>query len=159
AHGHIISSFGFHQKAFDPSASAYRHPGRPSMASLPPPSRSSHPVAAEARLRRCRSQESAGLVSNLGRVELSHAPEPPSHPHHFERKEPDMSARPSPGAGRFSIRWGCFILFTALLLGGALKPGAAQVPAPVSFLPPITYDRPIAVPLKGADGVPLLTAD
>jgi hypothetical protein len=53
----------------------------------------------------------------------------------------------------------CLSLLAALLLGLAARPGETQTPAPISFLSPITYDRPVAYPLAGAEGVPLLTAD
>lgn len=69
-----------------------------------------------------------------------------------------MSARQCPEAGRPSLRGGCLLLLTALWLGGASRAGAVQQ-APVSFLPPITYDQPVPVALERVIGNPLLAAD
>lgn len=49
-------------------------------------------------------------------------------------------------------------LLALLLLGSSAGQSTAQGP-PVVFRPPITYERPAAVPLAGVDGEPLHTAD
>jgi WD40 repeat protein len=51
------------------------------------------------------------------------------------------------------------VLFIALCLGSAARPGGAQAPPTVSFRPPISYDQPAPVGLERVIGNPLLAAD
>src|SRR5438094_130835 len=54
-------------------------------------------------------------------------------------------------ARRVSPRRHCLVLFTTLCLGGLARPGVAEGPRSISFLPPVSYDKPGASEVEAAD--------